>query len=174
MVLVIQPDPLKSVDSVDIAIILGEPENWDRLTAFQLGWEDIVMIASGDSGINLENLETIQEEFTATPPVNKIWTYPLDHPLQKIFNSVILGNQKTTPYAFIAPNPKAMIDSIRLNPPSIGYIPGSWMNEDAKIIAMDPSIQKTLRIPILALTIRNTDMNNQKFIACLQDNWIKH
>jgi len=171
MILDIQPDTLPKDGTVDIAIIIGEPETWDGITAYQLGWEDIVFITNVDSKVNLRKLESIRGYFTATQPIYNIWTYPQGHPLQKIFGEVIMGEENISPYAIIAPNPGEMLDAITQDSNAIGYIPGSWLTDDIKTITIDPSIQEALRKPILALTSQKPDPLIQNFLACLQINW---
>ena len=139
--------------------------------AFQLGWEEIVVITNLESKIDSGNLDSIRELFTAANPARMVLTYPKGDKLRILLQEAVLGAEEITPYALVVSEPGEMVQSVIQNKDSIGYIPESWVTSDLKVIHLDPNIQETLRQPVLGLTLQEPDGLVRNFLACLQNSW---
>jgi hypothetical protein len=158
-------------EAADIHILLGEPGGGTGDYAFQLGWEEIVVITTLDSKIDSGNLESIRELFTTANPTRMVLTYPKGDQLRILLQDAVLGAEEITPYALVVSEPGEMVQSILQNTDSIGYIPESWATRDLKVIPLDPGVQETLRLPVLGLTLQEPDGLVRNFLACLQNSW---
>jgi hypothetical protein len=98
----------------------------------------------------------------------QVWTYGEGNELRMIFDPIVLGGSRITPYAVLAPNPAAMIEAIQSDPSAIGYIPQSWLPVDMNIIQIERELQNGLSYPILALTQGEPDDQAALLIECLQ------
>jgi hypothetical protein len=117
----------------------------------------------------LGNQSAVLIELTTTTPTLNVWTYPEGNVLRRLVEKVVIGNKAFSPNAIIVPGPGEMIEKIRQNSDSIGYIPRSWLKDGITVVALDPSIQANLQQPILALAKNDHDVLINNYIACLQE-----
>ncbi len=153
--------------NADIYIQMGEQDIPKGFLAYQLGWEDIFLITHNETDIGSYDLDSIQYELIALKPNLEIWTYPEGNILRRIVEENILQDGIFSPNAKIASSPSEMVERISQEEKSLGYIPGYWLNENLKIITLDPTIQNKLRQPILALTHLEPNTYTHNFVACL-------
>jgi hypothetical protein len=174
--MILQVTPYQALDlkETDIIIQIGEPDMGISGYALQIGWEEIVLVASPDVEIDKLDMDGIKAQFTASKPQMQIWTYSEKHEIKRIFDEWFLLGEKTSPYGQVVPNPGEMLNSILIETNSIGYLPISWASEDIQIIPIQPSVQETLRQPVLALTNHNPEGQMLIFLNCLQDSWVNN
>ena len=171
MILDVIPNFSLDREVTDIALQIGEPAEGVWEYAFQLGFEEIVLVAHPNSKIALDNLESIRHEFTTHKQNRVILTYPAGHKLRELFKDAVLENEEISPYALVVSNPGEMVESIIRDPGSIGYIPKSWGTDDLQIISIDPIIQKKLQQPVLVTTHQEPVGLIRNLIFCLQNSW---
>jgi hypothetical protein len=164
--------PIPEKLNADLRIILGEPRigGWEFI--YQLGFEEIVIITNIDSNLKQGYLDSIQEIFTAENPDRVVLSYPKGDIVRTIFKGVILGDQEITPSALVVTSPNQMMQNIKQNKDAIGYIPGSLVTNDVKVISLEPDIEETLKQPILGLTVQEPDGYLKIYLDCLQNLWI--
>jgi len=171
MVLRVTPYQALEMKETDIIIQIGEPDMGISGFAIQIGWEEIVIVASPDVEIDNLDLDQIKELFTSLKPQMRIWTYSEKHEIKRIFDKWFLKSEKTSPYGQVVPNPGEMINSIQTATNSIGYLPKSWAVNDIQTISIYPLAEENLRQPILALVKQNPEGQMRIFLNCLQNSW---
>lgn len=164
--------PIPEKMNADLRIILGEPGigGWEFM--YQLGLEEIVIITNIDSNLNQGYLDAIQEIYTAENPDRVVLSFPKGDIVRTIFQGVILGDQEIMPYALVVTSPNEMLQNIKQNKDAIGYIPGSLVTNEVKVISLEPDIEETLKQPILGLTVQEPDGYFKIYLDCLQNLWM--
>jgi hypothetical protein len=165
-------NPIPEKLNADLRIILGEPEIGKGEFLYQLGFEEIVIITNIDSNLDQGNLDAIQGIYTSKNPDRLVLTYPKGDIVQIIFRGAILGDEEITPYALVVTSPNEMLQTIKQNKDAIGYIPGSLVTNDVKVVSLEPDIKGTLKQPILGLTIEEPEGLFKIYLDCLQNLWI--
>ncbi len=151
-----------------VEILVGEPPSGITSYATALGWEELVVIAHPSVSVAGWSRSQVQEAFRDPPPALTVWTYPQGHELRRAFDQSVLEGQPTSPMAFLAPNPRAMLTSISSNPDSMGYLPRSWLTEGVQSIPLDEPTQSKMRLPILAVTPQEPAGALRNILVCLQ------
>jgi hypothetical protein len=113
------------------------------------------------------NIESWTEIGTLDQPV-KVWIFPEGNLMSESFQSRILGGQRITRLASLAPSSQAMLDSVAGDPGAIGFLPRSWLTTDVQAIEIAPAQQNSVRKPLLALTQAEPHGDLKALIACLQ------
>jgi len=156
-----------SLEDSDMIIQIGDPAMDINGFAYQIGWEEIVVIASADLHLVLNDKESIKEIYSSYQPELNILTYPSNHEIRNLFDQ-IFEIEETTPYGLVVPNPTAMLDSIDQNQNAIGYVPASWITQEIHTVALDSMESKDLLFPILVLLEKKPHEPTITFIGCLQ------
>jgi ABC-type phosphate transport system substrate-binding protein len=155
--------------SPDITLQLGEPDKKFSGFSALLGWEKVVFVANQENDIsNLEQKEWIGI-FTQSPPELSVWSYPENSTLRLLFEEIILNGNDITPYASLVPDPESMLEAIRQDKKSIGYLPESWVTEDLTVIELDYATQKELQLPVLGVTESEPEGVVNAILVCMQD-----
>ncbi|MBE9474493.1 MAG: substrate-binding domain-containing protein [Chloroflexi bacterium] len=97
-----------------------------------------------------------------------VWIYPPDSKLSDAFGTAILGTQRFSRLAYLAPTPQAMLEAVAGDPGGIGYVPRSWLTSEVASSLIDPNLQITLRKPLLALVNSEPQGNLRALLNCLQ------
>jgi len=182
LILVNNSKPMEMPSSADIHITYGELESAAPY-AYEIGTEKIYFVASIDNPIdvipNNELLRVISGEInTYTDLFNecascaitkkssdaiKIWKYSDDAPLSIHLQQ--MGSYAFSSTSFIAPTPSHMMRVLKIDPDSIGILPGNLLDQELKIILRDTSMP----VGILAHSLEEPDLDMQKWLACLQE-----
>jgi hypothetical protein len=169
MILRVVPRQILDLEEADIVIQIGEPDLGFYGSAIQIGWEEIILVASPDVEIDNLGVDQIKELFTSLKPQMQIWTYSESHEINHIFVEWFLLGERESPYGQVVPNPGEMISSIQTSTNSIGYLPKSWVVNDIQTISIYPLVDENLRQPILALVNQNPKGQVRIFLNCLQN-----
>jgi hypothetical protein len=165
------PEEDLSLESSDMILRMGESKEITTDFAFQIGWEQVILIASPDVEIEKLSISQIRKLFTSSPPPLNIWTYPDNYEINRYFKESFIGDLEISGYAFIAVNPGEMVESIRSEPNSLGYIPKSWLIDDVQEISIDQTTQELMTYPVIILTNHKPEGPVTEFLVCLQNNW---
>ena len=98
-----------------------------------------------------------------------VWSYPENSTLRLLFEEIILNGNDITPYASLGPDPESMLEAIRQDKKSIGYLPESWVTEDLTVIELDYATQKELQLPVLGVTESEPEGVVNAILVCMQD-----
>lgn len=132
----------------------------DIFSGRQSSWQQIIIECPGCTNANDKN----------SLPQNLIqsWIYPPSSMTQGMINSLYLNNEMVSATANIAPDEKAVIEALSINPASIGFLPGHWLNDQVKAIFIIGLTQNQTRFPIL-MGVNNTEEEKfEPIIVCVQ------
>ena len=162
------PDAALDLEAADVIIMLGTPTEDFESDATLLGWEQIAIIANPNIPASQLELPDLQNIYISLNPAYQAWTYPKANPLRSTFDEVVLNSTAPSPHVKIAPNPRAMLESIQTDSSAVGYIPQSWIAEgDILVIPTNDEIESALRQPIIALTDGVPAGVTRELLACL-------
>ncbi len=169
--LILDEKPATSLElgAADLILRVGEPPEGVSGSAALLRWEEIVMIAHPDAEFDNWDIAKLHDIYTASPPPYQIWTYSPGSELRPIFDAAVLGDADTSPYAFLAPDPDAMLEAVANDQHAIGYLPKSWLTDDVRTVDVDTDLQNAFRQPILALTDTEPEGVLRVFLVCVQE-----
>lgn len=151
--------------------------------AAQIGEEELVIAVSSQNNLSEISLSELQSIYTGalrvwpdSPTGAEIqpWVYPPGDDVQEIFNSTILQNKPpSAQFVSIAPDPRAMLDTLTTNPAAIGYIPRRWLNSNVKELQVQGIDPKNLRKPILVFSQAEPEGLERDWLLCLQENLVE-
>jgi len=153
---------------------------------YQIGSDQIVFAAGMDSplveipftsvenifsgkGTNFQDLAAACPECELNDDANimiNTWGYPAGSTLQ-LFVDRIFSNRNAYS-GYIAPTPVHMVQILKKDPASIGYLPLKYMDEQLKIISPAIEAEADLSIPILASAHQAPNKRIQEWLSCLQ------
>jgi len=142
--------------SEDALVVIVNPENPKQ----ELSQQELNALFSG-------RIETWTDIGILDEQV-KVWIFPETNLLSETFTMEVLGEQRFTRLASVAPSPQAMLESVGGDPGAIGFLPRSWLSQDVSVIKIDPDLQTKLHKPLLALTHADPKGELQALVACLQ------
>lgn len=132
----------------------------DIFSGRQSSWQQIIIECPGCTNANDKN----------SLPQNPIqpWIYPPGSMIQGMINSLYLNSEMVSATANIAPDEKAVIEALSINPASIGFLPSHWLNDQVKAISIIGITENQTRSPIL---VGVNDAEVEKFeplMICMQ------
>jgi len=167
---------LPSIEASDFTVVLGEPATLPPFAA-QLRVEEVSVIVHPNNGIKQISIEDLRLLYTGSlenwdqlsedEGHISVWTYPPESPASSYFEQAVLSGSPLTGYAYLAPNPEAMIEAVSEDPGSIGFLPASWMDEHIRKVDLEP--ESNLRLPVLALAQEEPEGFLREIVACLQE-----
>ena len=178
--LIVDKRPVSSIDfkANDVTLWWGEKPAQESF-AYPIAHDELVVILNLDnSNSNLSTGELLAfysgkvhnwDEISTFQHTVSVWSYPEGNELRGIFDDHILGNQRLTPLAFLAPSPKAMQEAVTSDPGAIGFLPRSWLNQDVFSIQFDMDLQNELSKPVLALANTKPQGGTLVLLDCLQN-----
>lgn len=140
----------------DELVVIVHPENPKQ----ELSQSELISLYAG-------RIESWSEIGTLDQDI-KVWIFPETNLMTLSFHSGILGGQRFTRLASLAPSSPAMLESVASDPGAIGVLPRSWLTNDVQAIQIDPELQVSVRKPLLALTPSEPQGAIKELIACLQ------
>lgn len=171
------PAPLLQSRPSDLMIWLGPPPDPSLFTT-PLAWDQLVIITNTSnplSSISTENLTALfSGQITGWSDINgadkevEIWIYPNGDEVRQIFETNIMVGSRFTSQAFLAPNPKAMLDAVAKDQGALGFIPDAWITPQVKILHVSPDLEEKLHQPVLAFTKDEPQALVRSFLLCLQ------
>jgi ABC-type phosphate transport system substrate-binding protein len=178
--LIVDKRPVSSIDIKDNDITLWWGEKPAQVSfAYPIAQDEMVIILNrNNSNSNLSNNELLAlysgkvhnwDEISTFQHTVSVWSYQEGNELRGIFDENILGDQRLTPLAFLAPSSRAMLESVTSDPGAIGFLPRSWLNQDIFSTQIDMDLQKMLNKPVLALTYTKPQSGSLILLDCLQN-----
>jgi hypothetical protein len=171
------PGALQDFVGYDLVIWWGESPG-AMYSEYPLGDDELVVI------LNLENPKTALSQseliglfsgrimrWTEIGTLDQdvsIWIFPEDNLLSQIFQQEVMGEQRFTRLASIAPSPQAMLEAIAATPGAIGFLPRSSFSPQVGLVEIDQDLQNRLQKPLLAVTDENPQSALPPLLACLQ------
>jgi phosphate transport system substrate-binding protein len=164
------------------------------LTATQVAWDAVALIASPDLRLDTISLDQVQRIFSGKL---RNWS-ELDSGSRRIqaavredgsgirgaFDSAVLRGSAITPMALILPGDDQMLDFVAGTPGSIGYAAAAWLSavssdesSRVRVLAVEglapdpqanPSAGYPLLLPIYAVTANTPDAHVAAFMAWVQ------
>ena len=152
-----------------------------NLPVFQLGSDSLAVITHPENPLQtltsdqLKNI-TAGSWKTWDETDNKLsgeiawWVLPPEDETRLLLEKALEADLQANPFAWLAPDPAAVLQSVADDPLAIGAIPSRWMNASVKSIAVEGISMDTLTLPILAVTRQQPDSGLTAFLGCLQKN----
>jgi hypothetical protein len=148
-------------DSPDISLHLGQPDGWAG-SAFQVGVEDILIVASLPSPLPALTLDSARTIFAGLNPSVQVWAYAPAEETQKVFEQAVMNGRNVTSFARLAASPLQMVEALTADPNAVGLLPRRWMTDGLRELFTAASV------PVLALTPSKPEGLIHDLIACMQ------
>lgn len=157
--------------SADISLRIGEPHNLS-MPAFQLGWEEIVVVVNRVHPFNQLNTDQVTQLFTGeisdwsqidatkTGKVD-VWVFAQGEDVQQVFSQT-LGGKAIVSTARLATSPDEMALAVAGDPNAIGILSRHWKMGNVSDIYVAASA------PVLAITPVEPQGAVKDLLACLQ------
>jgi hypothetical protein len=170
--------PFLLEESADLYLWFGEPPETFHFV-YSLANEQIVVIVhpiNPIEGLDSSNLQAIFTgqtrhwlEVSVLDNEIEVWIYPMGDEFQLLFDAIVVNNEPFTSWAWLAPDPHAMLEVISDNPSAIGFLPQAWLTEKIKIVEVDSELHSALNQPILALSNTEPQGGVRALLYCLQN-----
>ena len=164
----------------DLTLTWGTVAEGD-MPVFQLGSDSLALITHPDnsiqslSGSQLKNITSgswttwDEADITLSGEITW-WVLPPEDETRLLLEKALDSDLQANPFAWLAPDPAAVLQSVADDPLAIGAIPSRWVNASVKSIAVEGISMDTLTLPILAVTRQQPDSGLTAFLGCLQKN----
>jgi len=157
--------------SAEIALRVGEPQDL-RLPAFQLAWEEIVVIVN--PAHTFRSLQTEQVVGLFTGAINdwsqvspnetgavRVWVFAAGDDAQQVFAKTLTGSVIVS-NARLATSPEEMSRAVASDPNAVGILSGHWNTGNVSNVYVAASA------PVLAVTPAKPQGVTKDLLACLQ------
>lgn len=161
-----------------LALRLGYPEESRAFSAL-LAEEEIVFIVHPTNPVDSLGVGEVVDlfrgrttnwlDFNGHNVAVEVWINLPEDDLHQIIQSRLLNGRPASTLANLAPDPEAMLTSVKSNPAAIGYLPRSWLSPEVKTIRIIPDISEVLTPPVLALSPKEPQEEIRIFLFCLQN-----
>ena len=138
-------------NQTDLYLWLGEPPETFTYV-YPLTREQIVFIVHPNNLIEVLDTSDLQAIFTGQKRdwfevsgldnETEVWVYPIGDEIQQLFDREVLNNEPYTSWAWLAPDPPAMLEAISENSSTIGFLPQAWLTEKVKIVQVDSELHR--------------------------------
>lgn len=150
---------------------------------FQVGVEQLVVVVNKDNPLTQLSSDELSSIFSgqmtkwdnSTSKPVYVWVFPEGEPTRTLFDQAVLPTRSAAPQAMLAPDSAAMLNAISSDVNSIGYLPASFVKaadsslaSKVKIIQLDPTLEKQLDQPIIAITKSDPRGYQRQLLVCLQ------
>lgn len=162
---------LSDPGAADLTLRMGEPQNLS-MPAFQLGWEEILVIVNKSHSFQQLRTEQVSRLFTGEinnwsqvasteTGVVQVWVFAEDDDAQQVFAKTLSGKPIISS-ARLATSPEEMSRAIANDPSAIGILSRRWKTENLADVYVAASA------PILAITPSEPQGAVKDLLACLQ------
>jgi hypothetical protein len=160
-----------SAADADVVLQVGAPAN-PSLPVFQIGSEDVLVVANPAHGAPLLSSEQVRELFTgqiddwgAIDPAKagkvQVWVFAQGNDVQQVLAST-LGDTAVVSTARLATSPEEMAAAIAGDPNAIGILPRHWKPDNVQDVFTAASA------PVLAITPSEPAGVVKGLLSCLQ------
>jgi len=149
-------------DSPDIYLRIGEPENLIS-PAYKFDEEELLLVTHRESPVQNLTIDDAQTLFAGQDdPDVELWVYSSDADLQIAFDQLVMKGRAVSSFAFVAPNPQVMSDTLNIHSNAVGILPRHWK------AGMVREVYSAGTIPVLAITQDNPNETVSQLVECLQ------
>jgi hypothetical protein len=179
--LTVAEKPAQALDptQADFTLRWGAPEPLDTFAA-EIGSDELVVIVHPGNLIKSLELSEIQAIFTGKSQKwsdfmkgnsdrIQVWTEAEGSDVQQVFQTVLLQQPLTYPFAHLAPDPPAMRQAVGTDPTTIGYLPRRWLDATVRPVQITGISASELRQPVLVLREKEPQGPQKDWLLCLQD-----
>jgi ABC-type phosphate transport system substrate-binding protein len=162
---------LSDPGSADLSLRIGEPESLS-MPAFQLGWEEILVVVNKNH--SFEKLRTEQVTGLFTGEINnwsqvapaetgdvQVWVFADGDDAQQVFVQTLTGKPVVSS-ARLAASPLEMSNAIANDPYAIGILSRRWKTENLADVYVAASA------PVLAITPSEPHEAVKNLLSCMQ------
>ncbi len=177
--------PVNALDfeNTDISLTWGTVSE-TTLPVFELGTDQLsVIIHPGNpvDSLNQSQLEQIIQgeittwQQTGDPLDGDIawWLLPAGDEARTLLEKTLAIQPERNPYAWMAPDADAVVQSVASDTLAIGIVPARWLSDSVKSIQLIGLDTESLTLPILAVTRQQPDAEMTVFLACLQNSLVR-
>jgi phosphate transport system substrate-binding protein len=158
-------------------IRLGEPDEIPS-TAYEIGTDEIVVVAHPDNPIHSLTLADIRALFSGEirnwdelgskdMPV-QVWAFGPSEDIRQIFDATVMLQQPISSEAHLALNTDSMATGVGSEPGATGFLPRSLVKPDIQIVNID-QLSSSIIVPVLAFTAPDADDATMTLVACMQN-----
>lgn len=171
--------PASNLEAVDADLLLwfGEPPESAGFSA-PLAREEIVWIVNPENPVRRLSVEEVKSLLSGKTanwgrlvdfdrPVS-VWAYPLENEIQEFVSGVMLGGKPVTSFAYLAPDPAAMLAAVSADRGALGFLPRAWLTKSVKRVILDDLNGVDFHQPVLALSEDPPAGPARRLLACLQ------
>jgi DNA-binding transcriptional LysR family regulator len=177
--LLVSEIPTNSLDDAEADLVLwfGEPPENAGFSA-PLAKEEIVWIVHPGNPIHTLSVKDVNALFSGKignwdqlveiDEDVSVWAYPSENELQEVVAEALLKGEPVTSFAYLAPDPPAMLAAVSAERGAIGFLPRAWMTDAVKRVTLDDEDGLDLHRPVLALSDSPPTGAVRSLLACLQ------
>ena len=159
---------------------------WDTvpvegLPVFQLGTDQLAVAIHPDNPLRVVTSEQfsniISGKWTTWQQVDESlsgeiswWLLPPGDETRTLLEKTFEADLQMNPFAWLAPDPSAVVQSVAADTLAIGVVPSRWVDKTVKSIPLQGVDGNTLTLPILAIARQQPDSAMTAFLGCLQKN----
>lgn len=169
-------DPLQA----DISLTWGTVPA-EGLPVFQLGTDQLAVTVHPDNPLRAVTAEQfsniVSGKWTTWQQVDGSlsgeiawWLLPPGDETHSLLENMLEVDMQMNPFAWLAPDPPAVVQSVAADTLAIGVVPSRWVDETVKSIPLQGVDRDTLTLPILAIARQQPDSGLNAFLGCLQKN----
>lgn len=145
----------------EFVIRMGEPDTLTAL-AYQIGREDILIMAHSASPLQNLTLEQTRALFSSPAAQAQVWLFPAAEDIQQVFAREVMQSAAITSRARLALSPQQMSDVLKTDKNAIGFLPRHWKTETMR------EIFNLADVPVLVLTESEPQGALKELLGCLQ------
>jgi hypothetical protein len=163
----------------DFTLRWGAPEPLSSFAA-EIATDELVVIVHPDNPLENLDLSEIKAIFTGRTQKwsaflkgnsdrIQVWTEAPGSDVQQIFQSVLLQQPLTYPFAHLVPDPQAMRQSVGRDSNAIGYIPRRWLDSTVRAVQITGIPASELRQPILVMRETEPQGTQKDWLLCVRN-----
>lgn len=161
----------------DFTLRWGAPEPLKGY-AVVIATDELVVIVHPDNPLDSLDLSEIKAIFTGKTQSwsafikgnsgrIQVWTEADGSDVQQVFQSNLLQQPLTNPFAHLAPDPMAMRQSVGSDLTAIGYLPRRWLDSTVRAVQIKKISAASLRQPILVMRETGPQGAQKDWLLCL-------
>ncbi|GAB4504803.1 MAG: hypothetical protein Fur0043_17970 [Anaerolineales bacterium] len=152
-----------SPDQAEMTIRLGESDDLPPALAYQIGKEEILVVAHPASPLRDLTIEEARALFARAGASSvEVWVYDAEEDVQAVFEQAVMEERPITSLARLAVGPQHMSEVLTNNPHAVGLLPRRWVTVDLHTLFIVPDV------PVLALLRDEPHGALRVLLACLQ------
>jgi hypothetical protein len=158
------------IDS-DLLFRLGEPDPIPPFVA-QVAQEELILVVHPENQSASLTLDQVADIFSGRmrrwsevggdDREIQVWALLKADETRGAFQQEVLQGGLSTPNAFLAPHPSAMLEAVSRDPYAIGYLPKAWSTGEVATISLG------VKLPVLVVAEEEPTGAARQLVACLQ------